>query len=275
MSPTAAAPSLLSEPPGAGACGEDQHLVEFYESDASLAATVTSFLAPSFSDAGATMVVATPAHRAAFEQALTAAGVDVAAAAAGGRYVSIDAAELLATLMVDGAPDVARFASEVGGLLDRMAQPGRGLRIYGEMVALLWEAGDATSALALEHLWNATASTYSFDLLCGYRIGTFDNEEEALAFRRVCDVHASRPEQVLLAELAYADAVTTVLNRRASEKTVTAPPAPRRAATDGLILAAWRNASQLMASPGGRVLGDIVASEVAGPPHDTGGVLPG
>ena len=242
-----------------------QHLVEFYETDAGLAGSVARFLVPALAGPGAALVVATPAHRAAFEAALTASGVDVAGAVAAGSYVCFDAAELLATFMMDGVPDQAGFEREVGAVLGRMTASGHTLRIYGEMVALLWEGGDVASAVALEDLWNEISSRYDFDLLCAYRLGSFDNEEDALAFRRVCELHASRPEQVLIAELAYADALAAVFNRQAS----TVDRRQRHPEIDSLILSAWRNASQLMVSPGGRVLGHIVAEEVAQAPSDS------
>lgn len=246
--------------PSNGAAGH-HHLVEFYETDRTLAGSVARFLAPAMAERGTAVVVATPAHRAAFEEALSDLGVDVA----GSRYVSFDAAELLSTFMVEGAPDQAAFRREVGAVLERMAPAGQPLRIYGEMVALLWEGGDVASAVALEDFWNDLASTYDFDLLCAYRMNSFDNEDDALAFRRVCEQHDTRPEQVLLAELAYADAVVSVLNRRAAA--VDSGPVPvRRSGTDSLILSAWRNSTQLMASPGGRVLGGIVATELAQAP---------
>jgi hypothetical protein len=259
MSTAATLPSTLSEP----SCSGDRHLVEFYESDASLAGSVARFLAPALAEAGGAIVVATPAHRAAFEAALTAAGVDVAGAAAAGRFVTFDAAELLASFCVDGAPDRSGFRREVGGLLARMGAGGGRLRIYGEMVALLWEGGNAAAAVALEDLWNEIATDYDFELLCAYRLAAFDNEDDALAFGQVCEQHASRPEQVLLAELAYADALTGMINRRNSGAGRITVREPRNPVVDSLVLTAWRNASQLMASPGGRVLEDIVATEMA------------
>jgi hypothetical protein len=263
MSITAVATPVPSPERGAG----HQHLVEFYETDAVLARSVARFLAPATTGSGAALVVATPAHRAAFEGALTELGVDVADALAAGRYVSFDAAALLSTFVVDGVPDQAGFRREVGAVLDRMTTAGQALRIYGEMVALLWEGGDVASAVALEDFWNDISSTYDFDLLCAYRLSGFDNEDEALAFRRVCEQHECRPEQVLLAELAYADAVATVLNRRPTPAEPTTAQ-PRRRGDDSLTLSAWRNTSQLMASPGGRVLGDIVATEVSHAPPE-------
>lgn len=261
---TAIAPPTPIQPNG---CAGHQHLVELYETDADLADSVARFLAPAMSGPGAAVVVATPAHQAAFEVALAAAGVDLAAATAAGRYVSFDAAEMLATFMVDGAPDEAAFQREVGGVLERMTAAGHPRRIYGEMVTLPWEGGEVASAVVLEDLWNDIRSRCEFDLLCAYPLSTFDNEDDARAFRRVCEQHDSRPEQLLLAELAYADAVASAINSRAST-------ADRQSGVDSLIISAWRNASQLMASPGGRVLGDIVATEVAQAPSDSEGDLP-
>lgn len=246
MSTAAAVPFPPTRP-------DHQHLVEFYETDAGLAGSVSRFLAPALAGAGAAIIVATPAHRAAFEAALAGAGVDLADAAAAGSYVTFDAAELLATFMVDGVPDQAGFEREVGAVLERITGTGRSLRIYGEMVALLWEGGDAASAVALEDFWNQIGVRYDFDLLCAYRLGTFDNEDDALAFRRVTEQHASRPEQALIAELAYVDALATVFNCQAS--TIDRAAGRRRSA--------WQNASQLMVSPGGRVLGGIVAKELS------------
>ncbi|HVL05810.1 MAG TPA: MEDS domain-containing protein [Acidimicrobiales bacterium] len=265
MTTTAAVPAQLCQRSVSATEGH-QHLVEFYESDAYLAGAVASFLEPGFAEPGAVIVVATPGHRSAFETALAASGVDIFAAAADGRYVSFDAATLLARLLADGVPDAGAFSREVGGLLEGMAIAGRRLRIYGEMVALLWEAGNAASAVALEDLWNELASSYDFELLCAYRLTTFDNESDALAFRRVCEQHEARPEQVLLAELAYADALTTVINRQSATLEGPAARTRRQRGSDTLALATWRSGTQLMASPGGRVLGGIAATEVAEAP---------
>lgn len=84
------------------------------------------------------IVVATPEHRAVFAAILRSEGVVLDAAIGEGRYVEPDAGELLATLMVDGTPDPIRFHEEVGSLIDRTADGGRSVRIYGEMVAPLW-----------------------------------------------------------------------------------------------------------------------------------------
>lgn len=65
------------------------------------------------------MVVATAPHRDGIRERLRALGVNVPAAEAAGQYVGLDAAELLATFMIDGMPDPRRFAEVFGGILAR------------------------------------------------------------------------------------------------------------------------------------------------------------
>jgi hypothetical protein len=96
------------------------------------------------------VVVATPAHRQAFEAYLAGADVDIAAARADGRYQAIDAAALLHRFAVAGEVDPASFEAEVGHVIRTAGAAGRPVRIYGEMVALLWDAGQLNAALELE-----------------------------------------------------------------------------------------------------------------------------
>ncbi|MGH9181648.1 MAG: diguanylate cyclase domain-containing protein, partial [Acidimicrobiales bacterium] len=201
------------------------------------------------------IIVATAPHRSALAAALRASGVDVEAAVAAGRYLSFDAQEMLATFMVDGAPDGQAFRDTVGGLIDFAAAGGRRVRIYGEMVAILWEAGDVSSAIALEDLWNDLASTYDFALLCAYPMRAFEDQASAAAFKRMCDQHTGvipsegyslrdgadeqqravarlqremaalrstvtrlHNEREVLAEFAFVDAVTGLPNRKAFDR---------------------------------------------------------
>ena len=121
---------------------------------------------------------------------IAARGVDLEEAAYEGRYVAIDAADLLSTFMVDGAPDRERFQAIVTPLLDRAAaRETREVRVYGEMVALLWDAGDVTSTIALEDMWNELAVIRAFSLLCGYPISAFDVQSRAL-FEHICGQHS-------------------------------------------------------------------------------------
>jgi signal transduction histidine kinase len=63
------------------------------------------------------------------------------------------------------------------------------LRLYGEMVDLLWRDGNTEGALQLEQLWNDLAHTYEFSLLCAYAMGNFYRSGDAERFQQICRHH--------------------------------------------------------------------------------------
>jgi PAS domain S-box-containing protein len=185
---TRSAPHSLARP---GLGGAHEHVVEFYETGGFLAHTVADFVGPGLHAGGAAIVVATAEHRLLFEEALQRAGIDVDHAIDAGRYLSFDAAQLLETFMVDGAPDPRRFADTVGDVLTRAGAGHRRVRVYGEMVALLWAAGNTAAAIALEHLWYELAQTHEFALLCAYPMCAFKDAASIAAFELVCGAHST------------------------------------------------------------------------------------
>ena len=107
------------------------------------------------------------------------------------RFISLDAEETLASFMVDGWPDAARFADVIGSVIRRASRNGAlRVRAFGEMVALLCAAGKAQAAVRLKELWNDLARDHDFSLLCAYPMELFQGEEESGAFRRISAAHS-------------------------------------------------------------------------------------
>jgi anti-sigma regulatory factor (Ser/Thr protein kinase) len=166
------------------------HVVGFYERDDELVAEVTSFLASAFDRQGAAVIVATAPHRAAVEAALVAGGYAVRHLTETGRYVALDASETLAAFMRDDHPDPAAFAAVIGNVLDDL--PGDGpTHAFGEMVALLWDAGNAEAAIELESLWNDLAESRTFSLYCAYAMASLEQSGDLAAAKHVCDRHSN------------------------------------------------------------------------------------
>jgi len=61
-----------------------------------------------------------------------------------------------------------RFIAKIGGLIASIEQSGKKVRVYGDMVVLLWKSGARSKAIALEELWNKLSQVQSFSLLCAY-----------------------------------------------------------------------------------------------------------
>jgi anti-sigma regulatory factor (Ser/Thr protein kinase) len=167
------------------------HVVQFYERDSELVAKVGPYLTAAARGGEVAIVIATEAHRLAFEVELEAEGIDLVEAGAEGRFLALDAAETVAAFMVDGRIDHDAFHEVVGGLLREAVSSGRAVRAYGEMVALLWDAGDVLAAIELETLWNDLARDLTFSLFCAYPAGSVSGSEHADALHKVCHLHSS------------------------------------------------------------------------------------
>jgi hypothetical protein len=166
------------------------HSVLFYRDDSELAVCAGEPLLAALNSGGTAIVVATPTHRELIGQWLTAAGSDLPAATADGRYLVRDAHETMASFMIGGWPSPASFWQALNPLIQRAAVTAPPVRVFGEMVALLWESAQLGAALELEALWNELAAHYPFGLVCGYSAGTADGRDRGDALAELCEVHA-------------------------------------------------------------------------------------
>src|SRR5688572_10138413 len=132
-----------------------------------------------------------PEHRALFSSALLAAGIDVDTACAAGDLTMLDAAETLDRFMIDGSPDPSAFTDAVGALIRAHGDEGRQVRIYGEMVAWLWDVGNVTGAIELERLWNDLGARVPFSLFCAYPSRIASDPHAAHALAEVCHLHSN------------------------------------------------------------------------------------
>jgi len=169
----------------------EQHAVQFYEDDDFLLESVTRLMATGIGDGDCAIVVATADHRAALDARLLRRGLDMNAARRRGAYVALDAGETLSRFMVGDAPDAEKFQDVVGSLIERSLQgpPLRRVRIFGEMVALLWADGNAAAAIELERLWNDLTERKAFSLLCAYPMRAFAAPGQAEGFAAVGAAH--------------------------------------------------------------------------------------
>jgi PAS domain S-box-containing protein len=170
---------------------ESEHFVQFYESDRFLVDSLSGFIGAGLGVGEACIVIATKTHRQELEERLQVYDVDVAAASARGQYVSLDADETLAKFMVEGSPEPGRFMEVIGGLITQATEGRRGVRAFGEMVALLWSAGNHEAAIDLEELWNNLRKSHAFSLFCAYPINDFVGVEFSRQLDQICGEHSS------------------------------------------------------------------------------------
>jgi anti-sigma regulatory factor (Ser/Thr protein kinase) len=173
------------------AAGPTGHVVTFYDADEELAASVGSYLGEGLSAGGSAVMLATHPHCLAFKAELAAAGIDVSGVVASGQLLVLDAAQTLQGFWTDDHLDRDGFETMAHGCIGTAADAGQPIRIYAEMVALLWDAGHVAAAMELEVLWNDQATRRQFALLCAYPASLVTAEAHGGALEEVCGLHTA------------------------------------------------------------------------------------
>ncbi len=169
------------------------HAVQLYEEDAFLVEILARVVSEGLQSGDAVVSIATPRHREALEQRLGREGTGLALARDTERFITLDAADTLAAITVDGRIETERFDAVVCSVLDRAAKATRRgrVRAFGEMVALLWNESRRDAALALESLWDAERTRRrDFSLLCAYPLAAFGAADDTPRFDAMCRHHS-------------------------------------------------------------------------------------
>jgi hypothetical protein len=188
-----------------------------YTDEEALASNVGQYLIEGVRNSQPGIVIATPAHCAAFRRA---AGQE------GTRVLFLDAEHTLSKFMVNGRPDWQRFETTISGAVKSLDRaPGQRIRAYGEMVGLLWTSGQYSAAIELEDYWNRVLASLNAVLYCAYPIDIFGTEFQASAVHGILCDHTrllpARDSEIL--ESSLRTAVRDVLGEEAGQFESPAP----------------------------------------------------
>ena len=167
-------------------------MVQFYGADDQLLATnVGRYLFEGHKIGDGMLVIGVPAHIQAISNKMRELGADPENLMWEGRLRFLDAEEMLSKFMVGGQPYWRRFERALGAPVEeiRAAVGHGGLRAYGEMVGVLWEAGQQSAAVRLEQFWNRLLTRCSASLFCGSPIDVFAEGFETTAIDALLCAH--------------------------------------------------------------------------------------
>jgi PAS domain S-box-containing protein len=159
-----------------------EHIAQLYSHDSVLVESLRMFTRHGLSRGEAVLLVLTPLHRDRVVQQLKADGLDVGRLQHDGHLLFLDAEELLTSFMLDGMPDATLFAMSVGEGIERMKSRdgNRKVRVFGEMVDLLWRSNQP-AAIRLEQIWNDLIESSDLSLFCAYSTShVYESFPEAL-----------------------------------------------------------------------------------------------
>lgn len=157
---------LLAEPrPG-------DHFLRLYTEDAELVEALLPFVTHGIGRGEAVVLLITRQHRLQLEHRLAQNDFPIALLHSLGRVIFADAAYMLQRLIRHGKPDLQLFRSALEGLLTQAEAgvAGRRVRIFGELVDLLWRGGNIAAATELEGFWNEALAERRFALFCAYSL---------------------------------------------------------------------------------------------------------
>lgn len=220
-----------------------RHFAQFYEADPGrLVASLGSYVEEGLAAGDAILLIATAEHTDALLHTLAVDGDGPPRARS---IVCLDAETTLRHFLVDGTPDWGRFEQTIGGAIKRVQRTSRTgqLRAYGEMVGLLWQAGNPQAAVILERFWNELLTQEDFTLFCGYPIDVFGG-----AFR-LADV-----EVLLCAHSMIVPAGATPTMEHAVERAMHEVLGPRAQRIHDQMEAATRAALRGLPQPERRLL---------------------
>jgi KaiC/GvpD/RAD55 family RecA-like ATPase len=120
------------------------------------------------------IIIATESHCELVKHRLQSKGFDMKRLQQTNQFICAVAQDVLARFMVDGMPDPDLFRATVDQLIEKARKspgnaPRRRIRLFGEMVSLLWRV-DVLAAARLEELWNQAIAEHSVSLLCAYAL---------------------------------------------------------------------------------------------------------
>lgn len=155
--------ALLSSPQPCG------HIVYPYTGESQIVEAVALFTSAGFRKGEAVLLVMTEAHCEPILHRLKLDGFDVDALLASRQLICEPAENLLASFMFDGIIDDLLFKTKIGGVIEEAKSHGRPVRVFGEMVSLIWQSQQRATE-RLEELWNQVIQEHSVPLLCAYSL---------------------------------------------------------------------------------------------------------
>lgn len=162
------------------------HLVQLYNDDESLAVAVATYAGAGLGKGEAVVLITTPDHAGSVRSRLRMEGFETDDLERWGQLRVLDARDVLDELLLDGSPDRDPFRVLTSVLISDARQASRNgrVRLYGEMVNLLWARGEEAAALRLEGLWNEVVLATKVPLFCAYRVEEGRGLSDAL-----CEAH--------------------------------------------------------------------------------------
>ena len=168
------------------------HIVQLYQDDEFLSHAVSCFTGAGLANGDSIVLAPTLGHWNAIRPRLEAEGVNVQAAQRRGQLTVVDVYEFLPRIMRNAMPDAALFNGVVGDVVGQARAGGRyeRVRIWGELVDVLWERGDVAASMSLEDLFDQLGKKRELSTFCSFRMDNFNSDVHTRMLPRLGTNHS-------------------------------------------------------------------------------------
>jgi len=165
------------------------HLVHIYEEDEIFLDMLAGFVAGGIHANESVIVVASQTHLNALSNLLESFYIKPHLLKAVDRYIPLNAEDALSKFMVNNWPDKKLFEKFVGDVLAKARKNNRKVRVFGEMVAVLWTQGLKDATIRLEQLWDDYCKAQGVCVFCAYpKKGFTDGIHNSIM--DICNLHS-------------------------------------------------------------------------------------
>lgn len=176
------------------------HSVQFFNSDDFFTQSLSMFVVTAIDNDEGAVVIATAPHlemlrKRVGEYCATLKRPRDPETIFGQQVMLFDAHTTLRSLMTDGGQgkiSAELFARAIQPVVLQLKEKFSVLRLYGEMVSILFQDGEFDKLVDLETVWGDFLRDHPFcTLLCGYNVDDFASVRHDHDFQRVCELHRS------------------------------------------------------------------------------------
>jgi hypothetical protein len=172
--------------------GPNGHIVQLYQDADFYGEAISHFAAEGLARGESTIIVATGPNWANIAGRLISKGFIPAELFRSGQLVLLDAEATLPKFLVGDMPDGKTFKDLAGATIEQARAGGKFPRVrwWGEMVNLLYMAGNQSGSTRLEELFDEVAHEQSIAIFCSFLMDEYDPKIYDGAFGDVCRTHA-------------------------------------------------------------------------------------
>lgn len=143
-------------------------LIQLYENEKVFLDTLEGYVGCALLSNENVIVFATEHHLESLRARLIVQNFNIDELTLNRKYVPVEANLALSEFMSADLPDESLFNEYISQIVSRSAENGGHVRIFGEMVAELWQRGSYEATARLQQLWANIQSLKNFSLFCAF-----------------------------------------------------------------------------------------------------------